>query len=188
MPRGGYQKPSDPAPASGPGKFSKRTDGAIASPDIDSEEGVQYGDRGKLEDAQRIAKAAVGAGARVNPTTDQRRMSGGPPQRGKLPPWLTQGEDTNPDQPATHGLDGGLGAGPEILAAGQPTPDEREVVLEFLVQNYGNEAARQMLAGLRSERNVSAQNAVAVPSAPMSDGLPSDEQDPSAGLQAAEMA
>jgi len=183
MPRGGYQKPSDPAPASGPGKFSKRTDGAITSPDIDTTEGVQYGDRGKLEDAQRIAKAAAGAGARVNPEAS-RRLGGAPPERGKLPPWLTTGEDTAPEDPATAGLGMGPGAGPEALMAAEATPDQREVVLEFIAQNYGNETARQMLAEIRAERNAQSQTQMMTPSDPMGDGLPAEESDPSAGLAA----
>lgn len=193
MPRGGYQKPSKPAASSGPGKFSRRTDGAVSAPDIDKEEGVQYGDRSKLEDAQRIAKAATGAGARVNPA-EQRRPSGMVPDRSGLPSFLTSGEDTAPDEPTTHGLAAGPGAGPEALMASAPTDDAREIVLEFIASNYGNEVARQMLAQIRAERNASMQMSVPLPSSPMSSGLPAEEEagavpeDPSAGLAASDIA
>jgi hypothetical protein len=53
---GGYRRPSNPAPTSGPGKYSRRTDGAqpkrIAS-------GGDYGERSEMESIQ--SGAAMGA-------------------------------------------------------------------------------------------------------------------------------
>lgn len=155
MPRGGYQKPSNPAPVSGPGKFSKRTDGKITSPDIDTERGLQYGDRSMLEDAQRIAKTAVGAGASVGGA--ERRLGGTPPTRGKLPPWLTNTPDTNPEEPTTAGLDMGPGPGSEALAAPAPTDDIRDVVMQYIADVYGNEDAVAWLAQRRTDRATQAQ-------------------------------
>lgn len=168
--RGGYQKPSKPAAVSGPGKMSARTDGRagqpIREPDIDSPD-LQYGDRQRLTDAQRIARAASGQGAKVEP----RRMTGQPGTRAGLPPWFSQSEDTNPSEPTTAGLAGGEGPGPEMLDASQPADDVREVVLQFLVQTYGNEHAREMLAQLRAERAASQRPAMPTP-ATLGTGLP----------------
>lgn len=173
MPRGGYQKPSNPAPVSGPGRFSRRTDGQrIQGPDLDNPD-VQYGDRQMIEDAQRTQKMRGAAGARV----PSRSMGGTPPTRGKLPPWLTQTPDTNPDQPTQAGLGMGPGPGPEILDAGQPTDDVREVVMEFIASTYGNKDAADWLAQFRQER---ANSAMAQPVSDMAE----EALGPAAGIQA----
>jgi hypothetical protein len=170
MPRGGYQKPSHPAGASGPGKFSRRTDGQPkAVPNVGDNPDLQYGDRSMLEDAQRAAPSRGSAGASI-----PRQMSGVPGRGGKLPPWFSQSGDTNPDEPTTAGLASGPGGGPEMLDAPQPTDDVREVVLQFLDSNYGNVDARKMLAQIRAERAASVQPAV--PSAPIAGpGLPTPQ-------------
>jgi hypothetical protein len=164
--RGGYQKPRDPAAVSGPGKFSRRTDGqAKAVPNVGDSPDLQYGDRSMLEDAQRAAPARGSQGASI-----PRQMSG-MPGSGKLPPWFTQSGDTNPSEPTTAGLLSGPGGGPEMLDASQPTDDVRETVLQFLDSTYGNVDARKMLAQLRAERAASAQPQM--PSAPiLGGGLP----------------
>jgi hypothetical protein len=149
MARGGYRKPNNPAPVSGPGKFSRRTDGKIIEPDMDTARGAQYGDRKASIDAQRIAKTAVGAGAHVS---SPRQMSGSAPVRGKLPPWLTNTPDTNPAEPTTAGLGMGPGPGSEALDAGVPTDDMREKVLQFWAETYGNQDAIAALAQLRAEQ------------------------------------
>lgn len=149
MPRGGYQKPSKPAPASGPGKFSKRTDGGvqpISEPDIDTA-GLEYGDRGRLTEAQRIAHAAAGQGAQAGPTRSTGQVSRG----AKLPSFLFEGDSRSPMQPGTAGLSSGPGPGPEALAASEPAPDIREQVLEYLVENFSNPEAQAMLADIRAQ-------------------------------------
>jgi hypothetical protein len=151
MPRGGYQPPRKPAAVSGPGRFSRRTDGKITEPDIDKERGLQYGDRKASIDAQRIAQTAVGAGARVA-SPAARRLTGAPSARGGIPPWLLGTPDTNPSQPTTAGLDMGPGPGSEILDAQQPTDDVRQVVLRFLADTYGNKDAIGLLSQIRTEQ------------------------------------
>jgi hypothetical protein len=164
MPRGGYQKPKNPAPASGPGKFSKRTDGqATAVPNVGDSPDLQYGDRGMLEGAQRIAPASGAQGARVRP---QRNLTGSVAQ-GKLPPWFFSSEDTAPDEPSTAGIDMGAGPGSEALMAQQPAEDQQEVVLQFLAETYHNQDAIAMLNQKRMERGESM--AMATPSGPSLD-------------------
>lgn len=179
--RGGYQKPSKPAAVSGPGKFSQRTDGGagqpIREPDIDSPD-LQYGDRGRLTEAQRIAKAASGQGARVS---TPRRMSGQPGTGAKLPPWFSQSGDPNPQEPTTAGLSMGEGPGPEALQASAPADDVREVVLDFLAQTYGNQDVIQMLAQLRQERSSRTSMQAPMPAAPvLGNGLPDEPDVPGA--------
>lgn len=166
MPQGGYQKPKNPAPVSGPGKFSRRTDGQAVNPDIDNPD-LQYGDRSMLEEANTAAPVRGAQGASV-----PRRMTGESMLGGSLPPWFTQTPDTNPDQPTTAGLDMGPGPGSEALQASKPSDDVREVVLQYLASQYGNRDAVAMLSKLRAERAASAQTPMV--SAPtLGDGMPS---------------
>jgi hypothetical protein len=153
MPRGGYQKPKNPAPVSGPGKFSRRTDGKVPSPDIDTERGLQYGDRQMLEEAARISPVAgaQGAGRAAAP----RRPAGSAPTRGRIPPWLLGTPDPRPEEPTTAGLDLGPGPGSEALDAATPTEDIRVVMARFWAERYGNADARAWLAQHRMEQAAS---------------------------------
>jgi hypothetical protein len=177
MPRGGYQKPSNPAGASGPGKFSKRTDGQkISAPDIDKQD-IAYGERSMLEDAQRAAPAKGAAGASIPVRSGGERRLAGTALGGSLPPWLTQTDDPHPDEPTTAGLAAGPGPGPEILDASTPPDDIREIVLEYLSSTFGNEDIRDMLNQMRNERQARVQTP-ATPSAPMADPISALAKDP----------
>ena len=106
--RGGYRKPTNPAPVSGPGALSQRTDG---------------------QPARYAAGMAYGDGQDFYELQTQAPMSGGQPSPASLP--LNQGSaladyakevvpfdapTQYPDQPMTTGLRTGEGAGPEILS------------------------------------------------------------------------
>lgn len=52
MPRGGYQRPSNPAPVSGPGAMSKRTDGGPVQKLRDLPD-AQYGEAATFRDLQQ---------------------------------------------------------------------------------------------------------------------------------------
>ena len=55
---GGYRKPSNPAPVSGPGALSKRTDGGPSQPVMEVG-GFEYGGRADFEDIQGGAPMAA---------------------------------------------------------------------------------------------------------------------------------
>jgi hypothetical protein len=55
MARGGYRKPANPAPVSGPGKLSRRTDGAQPVMDMT---GGKYGESKALREMQSAAPMA----------------------------------------------------------------------------------------------------------------------------------
>lgn len=102
---GGYRKPANPAPVSGPGKYSKRTDGQVLS--APSGDDLPYGERGKLLDAQRAAPLP---------------SEGEPPAPVRLPQFgggEFAGPTRYPDRPVTHGVDIGAGGGPEALSLPQ---------------------------------------------------------------------
>jgi len=99
MARGGYRQPSNPAPVSGPGALSQRTDGGategMSQPQQDYT-GFAYGENKKLADQQSGAPMAG------NPFSMAGIVElGAPTQR--------------PNEPITHGLSQGPGAGTEAM-------------------------------------------------------------------------
>jgi hypothetical protein len=97
--QGGYRKPGNPAPVSGPGALSKRTDGRVA-------EGFAYGMN------KQINEQAAGAPLAKIAQTVARPMNVAPSQ----PPITTLTEPTmNPDEPVTAGINMGAGPGAEAL-------------------------------------------------------------------------
>jgi hypothetical protein len=74
--RGGYQRPSNPAPVSGPGALSQRTDGGPSQPirEIPAE---QYGDRKANADLQAAAPMAAQQEGTVRPAPPVNLPTGG---------------------------------------------------------------------------------------------------------------
>ena len=102
--KGGYQPPANPAPVSGPGQLSQRTDGGPTQP-IRSLPNAQYGANKEFVQLQQAAPLP----------SDAAPAGGGAPQGG-MPPGMPQplpltAGTVMPDQPVTHGADAGPGAG-----------------------------------------------------------------------------
>lgn len=158
MARGGYQQPPARSGPSGPGRFSKRTDGQpVAVPNVGDSADLQYGDRTMLENAQKAVPIPKG-------TQPPPRPAGAPLAPGPLPGHLI-GPSNRPGEPVTTGLPMGPGAGTEALNAPPNTPDVREQVLAWMMQNYGNSDAANMLAKIRAQRT-----ATPAPGAPPAPG------------------
>ncbi|MEU3522336.1 hypothetical protein AB0E62_00410 [Streptomyces sp. NPDC038707] len=146
MPSGGYRQPSSPAPVSGPGALSKRTDGGPAQP-VRVPSGGQYGDRQQLEQLQQAAPVAaspggdVGTPEVVDPTASLIGFDA-PTQQ--------------PDVPVTAGATLGDGPGPEALGLpNQPDEDMRRLiaylpVFEHMANQPGSsKAARNLVRQLK---------------------------------------
>jgi len=97
--KGGYQAPRNPAPASGPGKLARRTDGGPAQKQPDYT-GLPYGDGQAL--AQQARSAPMAQNDPVASATPAYTGFGAPTER--------------PYEPITAGLDRGPGPGSEVLA------------------------------------------------------------------------
>lgn len=135
--RGGYRQPSRPAPASGPGALSRRTDSQPKRPMPDA----QYGEQQTFQDVQGGAPMA---GNSLMPGM------GAPPS---MPAEVTPfGDPTaRPDEPITAGID--MGAGPGSASLGmldekalQKRADTDKLirylpVLEFLANRPGAAAS-----------------------------------------------
>lgn len=108
---GGYRRPANPAPVSGPGALSQRTDGgpgakaaAVKLPD------AGYGEQKQFQEIQQGAPIAKGG---VSGT------SGGQKPTSVPPPGL-DAPSGNPGQPVTAGANAGEGPGMEALGIFNP--------------------------------------------------------------------
>jgi hypothetical protein len=144
MASGGYRQPSSPAPVSGPGALSRRTDGGPGQP-VRAPSGGAYGERQNLEQLQQAAPLAETPGgdaaAPVDVTADLVGF-GAPTQM--------------PDEPVTAGA--AMGPGPGLEALGlpnQPDQDMRNLikylpVWEHMANQPGaSKAARNLVRQLK---------------------------------------
>lgn len=102
-PRGGYQPPAQPAPVSGPGRLSQRTDSQPVRdiPDAD------YGEQATFRaDQQGAPMAQTPGGTQQSPTVSPADLSGVVPMNAP-----TQ----RPSEPVTSGAPAGAGPGLEAL-------------------------------------------------------------------------
>ena len=96
--RGGYQQPTNPAPVSGPGALSQRTDGGATegmTQPVKEYTGLPYGQNKSINDSQ-------GASA----------MAGDP---FKSPLLDLMAPTERPNEPITAGISGGPGGGRELM-------------------------------------------------------------------------
>lgn len=147
---GGARTPSSPAPVSGPGALSKRTDGGPGQP-VRVPTGGQYGDATQLRQAQQGAPLAQTAGG------DQ--SSPGLLAGLSIPTGPAFGAPSmQPDTPVTDGAASGPGAGPEAL--GLPVQQDQDMqalvrylpVLEHMANIPGaSAAARNAVRVIKSQ-------------------------------------
>ena len=97
MARGGYRKPNNPAPVSGPGALSQRTDGGATEGFTQGQAtytGLPYGQNKEINQQQSQAPMAAAA----------------------MPPILSLSEPSmRPDEPMTSGINMGTGPGREAM-------------------------------------------------------------------------
>ena len=106
MPRGGYQRPSNPAPVSGPGALSRRTDGGPT-------QAARYMAGGKYGEGKQMMQMQQSA-----PMAAQQSVPAGKANlnRANLPSITPLTAPTErPNEPLTHGMPFGPGGGPEVL-------------------------------------------------------------------------
>lgn len=109
-PRGGYRQPTHPAPVSGPGRLSRRTDGGPSQP-VRSIPNPDYGEQATFRADQQAAPMAstpgadAGSGIPVTPA-DLSQVVG------------LNAPSSRPGEPVTAGADAGPGPGSEILGIG----------------------------------------------------------------------
>lgn len=140
---GGARTPSSPAPVSGPGALSKRTDGGPGQP-VRVPTGGQYGDATQLRQAQQGAPMAQSPGG------DQ--SSPGLLAGLSIPTGPAFGAPSmQPDTPVTDGAASGPGAGPEALGI----PVQQDQDMQFLKSYLAAlEGVANTLGGSHDLRNM----------------------------------
>lgn len=107
---GGYRKPNNPAPASGPGSLSRRTDGGPQQ-NVASLPDAKYGEGKAFDEIQRGAPMA--AAGQVD------AMGGGGEVAAVAPPTPFTQPTERPEQPISWGASFGPGPGPSRVRAGR---------------------------------------------------------------------
>jgi hypothetical protein len=124
MAQGGYQKPANPAPVSGPGQLARRTDGGPGQPVRDLPNPAY----GEGEDFRAAESGAPMQGAQGAPNA-----APGPAQGPLASPPIGLGEPTqNPNEPVTAGADSGPGPGMASLGLGNPDAANVQALLPYL--------------------------------------------------------
>lgn len=120
---GGYRRPSNPAPVSGPGALSKRTDGRQPVRDLPN---AKYGENAAFRDHQAAAPMNGDLGGSI--------PSGGAAPGPDLSQIVPMGAESQfPDMPIEAGLSGGPGGGPMAPNAQSPlTPEQRDRLRSYL--------------------------------------------------------
>lgn len=148
---GGPRTPNSPAPVSGPGSLSKRTDGPPGGghQPIRVPTGGQYGDAQALQQVQQGAPMAQSPGGQA---------PGGLLAGLKLPPGASLADPSNqPDTPVTAGA--AQGAGPGLEALGLPQQQDQDLaaliqylpVFEHMANQPGSSAAgRNLVRALKA--------------------------------------
>lgn len=119
---GGYRRPTQPSPVSGPGALSRRTDGQQPTRDLPN---AKYGENTAFRQAQMAAPMSGDIGASMPPA----------PPVGPDPSQLVplDAESQRPDEPITAGMSGGPGAGPSVPnRPSQLTPQQAERLRSYL--------------------------------------------------------
>jgi hypothetical protein len=132
--QGGYRKPGKPAPVSGPGALSRRTDGRVA-------EGFAYGMNKQIN--EQAASAPMAKAPQPRPASASKMMSASP-----LPPLTSITAESDPNDPITNGVPIGPGANsiPGIPSGPTQDPDINMIrdyypMLEFWASQPGTSQA-----------------------------------------------
>ncbi|MDE2472046.1 MAG: hypothetical protein KGL35_25780 [Bradyrhizobium sp.] len=129
---GGYRKPANPAPVSGPGVFSQRTDGRQPILDLPN---AGYGENAQFR-ADEHGAPIPQASALPSAGPSGAPAAGGAPtdaQGNALnPPTPLTGGSLLPGTPVTDGAASGPGAGPEALHMPNPVQSQHQSALSVM--------------------------------------------------------
>jgi hypothetical protein len=106
-PNGGYRRPTNPAPVSGPGQLSQRTDGGPQQVQADMS-GMPYGENAEFNTMQSMAPMSASPSARSPRASTRSAKSAG----GGMSATPLFAPTQRPDEPVTAGAPFGPGDGP----------------------------------------------------------------------------
>lgn len=133
MPAGGYQRPTNPAPTSGPGALSRRTDGGPGSKQAARYvAGMPYGEGADFLDIQNMAPMAA---AQRTPSAS---AEGSAPSQlaaaGGSPVIPLNAPTQMPGVPVTDGADRGPGAGMDSLGLNMANEEQNKAFANQIAQ------------------------------------------------------
>lgn len=126
---GGHRTPHNPAPASGPGRLSKRTDGGPGQK-LMAPTGMNYGDHKALMDQERTSAMSQ---VSTPPSINVPSAAPGPAAQGGATPPPFGAPTQRPNEPITAGVD--IGPGPGAMPpppASQPGNGSMTALLQSL--------------------------------------------------------
>ena len=141
--RGGYRRSKESTSVSGIGKNSKRTDGrqAIRSPNIQDSTDLQQGDRERIRQGQKVQPLSETPSPSVSAAPPRGPSASAGAGAVELPPHL-MGPTSRPLE--------------DEMTPASPPPvepqDDKEVVLQFLIDAFGDENASSMLEEIRMSK------------------------------------
>jgi hypothetical protein len=147
---GGKRTPRNPAPVSGPGKLSRRTDGGPAQVNAQMT-GMAYGENKDFMEIQEGASMAASPkprGAAQAPQGSSMGVMGG---SGSAPLFS---ETQRPDEPVTAGVNFGPGAGPSRMQANWNANNPSMVDTLKKVGEYTNDPFIQKLIVLAEQGKI----------------------------------
>jgi hypothetical protein len=128
--QGGMRRPQNPAPVSGPGRLSQRTDGGPQQV-LSDVSGLAYGENQAMESLQ--SAAPMSAAGQTTPRATRRGGSGRAAQRAagrSMVPLMSPTQ--RPDEPVTDGASVGPGRGP---ATSRPVNPRLSSILQRVAAN-----------------------------------------------------
>lgn len=129
--RGGYRRPANPAPVSGPGALSRRTDGGPTT------QGARYMRGGSYGEGQEMMGLQQGAPMAAQP----KPIAPLPPARAALPPIVPLTAPTQrPDEPPEFGMSFGPGPGPEALGMRQESRKLSDIFMQIAINDKSGDS------------------------------------------------
>ena len=123
---GGQRTPASPAPASGPGAMSQRTDGGPGQP-------ARYMAGGNYGDGQEMMGLQQAAPLAASPQTQGQRVT---PQRAATPPTGLVAPSERPNEPVPEGARFAPGNGQTVLSGGLGTTKQANSQDAMALKSY----------------------------------------------------
>lgn len=148
--QGGMRRPANPAPVSGPGQLSQRTDGGPQQT-LSDVSGLAYGENQGLEDLQSAAplNASGQTTARATRRAPSRRAGG---QTGGMGASPLMAPTQRPDEPVTAGAPVGPGPGPSMMYQERPSPRLSDTMRK--IESVSGDQTIMRIAELLSRRGL----------------------------------
>ena len=147
-PNGGYRRPTNPAPVSGPGQLSQRTDGGPQQVQVNMS-GMPYGENAEFNTMQGMAPMSASPSARSPRASARSAAATG----GGMSATPLFAPTERPDEPVTAGAPFGPGPGPVFSAPMQPQKTQVSATL-FKAAQYSKDPTLALMSEIFARRGM----------------------------------